>query len=68
MAIIVRAGAGEACCIMGWIHMGDLWKERGGRTVNRERREPWGPATACAPRPGPGRARYGEGWTAWGRA
>lgn len=20
---------------MGWIHMGDLWQERGGRTVNR---------------------------------
>ena len=54
MAIIVRAGAGEACCIMGWIHMGDLWQERGGRTVNREGREPWGPGTACAPRPAPG--------------
>lgn len=34
MAIIVRAEAGEACCIMGWIHMEDLWQEKGGRTVN----------------------------------
>ena len=34
MAIIVRAGAGEACCIMGWIHMEDLWREKRGRTVN----------------------------------
>ena len=35
MAIIVRAGAGEACCIMGLIHIEDLWQEKGGRTVNR---------------------------------
>lgn len=25
MAIIVRAGAGEACCIMGLIHIEDSW-------------------------------------------
>lgn len=35
MAIIVRAGAGEACCIMGLIHIEDLWQEKGSRTVNR---------------------------------
>lgn len=33
MAIIVRAGAGEACCIMGLIHIKDLWQEKGGHTL-----------------------------------
>lgn len=33
MAIIVRAGAGEACCIMGLIHIEDLWQEKGGHML-----------------------------------
>lgn len=59
MAIIVRAGAGEACCIMGLIHIEDLWQEKGGRMVN----------TLSAGRPGDQPAQhlfrltqYCQGW------
>lgn len=44
MAIIVRAGAGEACCIMGLIHIEDLWQEKGGHMLILRAQGARGPA------------------------
>lgn len=62
MAIIVRAGAGEACCIMGLIHIKDLWQEKGGHTLILSTGS-LGTSRWASPQAGPpGLTRHCKGW------